>query len=1531
MADATPLPTTDDLAGMASLPTTDELAAKATSHGVFSGAMSDAYYAVGGVGRALTAFGQGASQGWGDSQTLPEDSQKELDKTGSSKDFKDGKSSVLKSSNEAWMRSAASRLYNSNFLPFGLSPATVAGGASALMGGISAGGEQGAEEVSHVGDYLSQNDKTDVGLGRLAGYPFHAAGEIASGILQGAYLPEAAGIHDAGVLHGDIDPARSVGAIGETENKYFGTVDPSATDKAARAEATAATVNNPDITEDVHDRARRYAPEEFNTYDDLSSRKEALQSQLSRLDEERQASSEVQEAHQTISSVLDSVNGDESELSESRQDELSKARDTLQEDTPEMSQLRGYLKGVDSKITDVSPAIQDAYKLADLGRIEVNPEAAGAASEPESAPNTEAETETANQTSTQTPEVTPQKSAEELSKGVIAKDVESKLIAAGRPPDEAKIAGVLWQQRYETRSATSPHLGSAEEIYRREGPDIRQSTAGDNQKGSYTRDTPQNVIRLFKTADASTFLHETGHSFLEQLMKDGSHELASDGLKTDAKAARDYLGNTGEALTRVQHEKFARSFERYLREGIAPTRELAIVFQRFKVWLSDIYKTLRQLPNSKIDDSIRSVFDRLIVPDREKTTVTPESEADEFAQTGRSRGQQTRDFINDVKKRAIQRDEARGRQIAAHIESIKEQARTRQILQHMDEIRTRAAQIRNPEGEGRLTDKRFIGAPEGEGKPLPDETPVEKESGEAETVSNNEEGKGKPSTDPNSELKSSSPLVDKAGNIRVENLTSDADLQESIKQAYEANKEELDKARDRVSPQATIDLASASGIKTNDINMLAMQAAARNGGIPLSSYISLLRDAFLESAKNLKGIMAGEDEIAYAEASTRHLALSRHLMGITAEWGRAGHSFRSLAEEAKEAQQLNEFLQTSIGKTLRQLKSEMGFGRYLDSPAKVSGYVQDMSKAGYGEWVLEAFKNWLISGPITHTTYAIGNELFAIQRLLEAGARVGISALREDSDNSSHLGELRERAYGIATGHLDGLRAGWDAFKAGQTALLPGEERASTVFTNHRQIPGLLGTIVRLPSERLVAPLHSFARSVAFMEERNGLIFRQAYSEGHTGVALQERIAELKTNVPPFITVQARSAASEAALMGRPGEFTRKAVAFVNSELDLPKWAGGTWRPGGFIAPFVTVSSNINRLALLERTPIGLASKAVRDDLFGNNGRYAQDVALSKMAVGTALGVGVGTLYAMEHVTPAAPQDYKQATVEQMVNGMPHSVRVGEMSYDLNRLGILGTTISAATDIAAFTKKGVYEAYEKDNPHLTEEAAVEWFQSMKDHLTSEGFLSGITDLLKAVNDSGRYGESWTKNFVSTLVVPYSVGMTQVAQRIDPYSRDTKGSGALDSVERAIKARIPFESETLPMKIDLFGQPIPNKEYYGVYATRVSQDPAWTALKDVGYFPAPVKRTIMGVSLTPEQYQEYAVKSGVTTKMLLDNVVGMKGFDNLSPSVKHDLVKDAVTAGRQSGASAVMAEYANSPDSIIRKAIETKQDLSKGKE
>lgn len=65
---------------------------------------------------------------------------------------------------------------------------------------------------------------------------------------------------------------------------------------------------------------------------------------------------------------------------------------------------------------------------------------------------------------------------------------------------------------------------------------------------------------------------------------------------------------------RPYHEQFARGFEAYLFEGKAPNAELQNLFQRFRAWLVNVYKSIKAL-NVELSPEIRGVFDRLLATD----------------------------------------------------------------------------------------------------------------------------------------------------------------------------------------------------------------------------------------------------------------------------------------------------------------------------------------------------------------------------------------------------------------------------------------------------------------------------------------------------------------------------------------------------------------------------------------------------------------------------------------------------------------------------------------------------------------------------------------------------------------------------------------------------------------------------------------------------------------------------------------------------------------------------------------------------
>ena len=130
-------------------------------------------------------------------------------------------------------------------------------------------------------------------------------------------------------------------------------------------------------------------------------------------------------------------------------------------------------------------------------------------------------------------------------------------------------------------------------------------------------------IDLLKDADLSTFLHETGHFFLEVMADLASQPGAPADVANDMAAVLKWFGvadlQTWQGYTfeqkRPYHEKFAESFEQYLFEGKAPNVELKPLFRRFREFMTSVYKSLKDFMaryNTGLSDEVRAVFDRML-------------------------------------------------------------------------------------------------------------------------------------------------------------------------------------------------------------------------------------------------------------------------------------------------------------------------------------------------------------------------------------------------------------------------------------------------------------------------------------------------------------------------------------------------------------------------------------------------------------------------------------------------------------------------------------------------------------------------------------------------------------------------------------------------------------------------------------------------------------------------------------------------------------------------------------------------------
>jgi len=161
-------------------------------------------------------------------------------------------------------------------------------------------------------------------------------------------------------------------------------------------------------------------------------------------------------------------------------------------------------------------------------------------------------------------------------------------------------------------------FSTSESMYRQAAGKVLYQKQSDQKRGFLEIGAGRKMrIGLTENANLSTFLHETGHFYLEMMGDLAANPEADQQVKDDYAAILSWMGVTDRSqITVEQHEKFARANEAYLMEGNAPAPELRGAFQRFKAWLTHIYRSMTSL-DVKLSKEVRDVFDRIYATDQE--------------------------------------------------------------------------------------------------------------------------------------------------------------------------------------------------------------------------------------------------------------------------------------------------------------------------------------------------------------------------------------------------------------------------------------------------------------------------------------------------------------------------------------------------------------------------------------------------------------------------------------------------------------------------------------------------------------------------------------------------------------------------------------------------------------------------------------------------------------------------------------------------------------------------------------------------
>ena len=159
-------------------------------------------------------------------------------------------------------------------------------------------------------------------------------------------------------------------------------------------------------------------------------------------------------------------------------------------------------------------------------------------------------------------------------------------------------------------------------VFNSEAIQILETLQQTNERGriDFLNDGTMNIL-FGENADASTAIHEFQHMFVMEalLILNDSNTPASYAktqLLSDIKTLAKFAGIKPDSATDFNawtdkaHEKVAKAFELYFRNGVAPSPELDGLFAKMRELLTQIYQRAKLLLNRSLPAEVQRVFDR---------------------------------------------------------------------------------------------------------------------------------------------------------------------------------------------------------------------------------------------------------------------------------------------------------------------------------------------------------------------------------------------------------------------------------------------------------------------------------------------------------------------------------------------------------------------------------------------------------------------------------------------------------------------------------------------------------------------------------------------------------------------------------------------------------------------------------------------------------------------------------------------------------------------------------------------------------
>lgn len=766
------------------------------------------------------------------------------------------------------------------------------------------------------------------------------------------------------------------------------------------------------------------------------------------------------------------------------------------------------------------------------------------------------------------------------------------------------------------------------------------------------------------------------------------------------------------------------------------------------------------------------------------------------------------------------------------------------------------------------------------------------------------------------------------------------DVKRMIGDAAKAFSGDIDKAARGVqSHEATAALADDLGMSVEDV-------LRRRKGQPFNAEEALAArrlwtasaEKLTEAARKAAGANAGEvDQFNFRRMMAIHHAIQAEVIGARTETARALNAWAIPAgggiERARAVQQTMEAwggskTSAEMAKRLSML-ADMGVGQDAFNAAVRKGWAATTMAA-----VRESFVLGFLWSPLTHIVNTLSNTAVVAQQIVERGIAENISAVAgRTAGQGVAQGEAAIMAYGALSGLKDAFRMAGAAIRTGETGRalgkidLPHEKAISSQAIERelgRPLEGVtetglgkavdfIGFATRIPG-RVLAGEDEFFKSVGYRMELHAQALRTAVGEGLQGEAMGRRMAEILHNPPENVRLAAADAALYNTFTQEPGWVGKGLMNLRNA---------GTLNPTFLALPFVRTPINILRYTF-ERSPVAPLVGQWRADIAAGGARA--DVALARMATGSAIMATAADLAFSGHITGAGPLATGERGVREAMTRQgwqPNSVRIGDKWYSYNRADPFGMLMGFSASMAELMQRKDLAPEDYDDAREIMAAAT---MAVSRTVVDKTYFEGISQIIGAIQDPQRYQADYINDLIGSMV-PGTTALRTATRAMDPTSREV--NDPLD----AIQSQMLGWAEKLPPRRDLWGEEIRPDQVHGraydvavpFYVKRIDPNPIDSEIERLRLNVTRIDRSgdFQGVPMNlrdwPQVYDAYVRLAGnglkhpawnLGAKDFLTAVVGGKHalspvYDSMNDVQKGDYIRDAVRQHRELARQAIL--------------------------